>query len=361
MKDGKDALTTRRRGAGDTGEGKRTKGQLLGLDIGYGHTKIVTQDGERYVFPSVVAAIAPTAVDHYGAPVADDEVEVDGIRCIVGDRAVAQAHRYSDLHDVWWITPTYKAVIAQASKFIPPQSTVITGLPLSAYVAPKARQIVHDMVKHGLKAKRVMVSPQGVGAYYSDPAFYHPTNKVAIVDIGNWTTEFIAISGTNFIAQDSTGIQLGVSDIYAAVAHDLKDKLGRVVDPYEVERASRGNGDIRSQGRAYAQSSIDDRIGQLAKARAEHILAKMVDLWGSHAPDFETVLFCGGGAQLLFPYLKSYRDGAVLMKDAQYSNALGFLKIGEWAFAKELATALDDSRGLPPHEGATDPTRPVAV
>lgn len=343
MKDGKDDLSKRRRTSTDSVEGKKPKGKLVGLDIGYGHTKIVTHDGERQIFPSVVSAIAPTPVEHYGAPTVSDEVIVERIRCIVGERAIGAENRYMDLHNVWWITPTYKAIVAQASKVIPPHSTVVAGLPLSAYTATESREIVQDIVKTGLKAKRVLISPQGIGAYYSDRAICHPTNKVALVDIGNWTTELIAIAGTNFIDRRSLGVQLGVSDIYATVAQELTDKLGRAVDPSEVERSSRGNGDIRAQGRPYDQQSVDDRVSQLAKDRAAQILNKMVSLWGVHAADFETVLFCGGGAQLLFSYLKAYRDGAILMRDSQFANALGFLKIGELMFADEVLALCEEA------------------
>jgi plasmid segregation protein ParM len=360
MKDGNNELGRRRRSSADSGDTKKPTGKLVGLDIGYGHTKIVTHDGDRHIFPSVVSAIAPTPVEHYGAPTADDEVIVERIRCIVGERAIGAENRYMDLHNVWWITPTYKAIIAQASKFIPAHSTVIAGLPISAYTAAESRAIVEDLVKTGLKAKRVLVAPQGIGAYYSDRTIYHPTNKVALVDIGNWTTEFIAIAGKHFIDRRSLGVQIGVSDIYATVAHELTTKLGRPIDPSEVERSSRGNGDIRAQGRAYDQHAVDDRVSQLAKDRATQILSKMVSLWGAHAAEFETVLFCGGGAQLLFPYLKSYREGAILMNDSQFANAVGFLKIGELMFGDELATAVEKSTHSDPPV-PTDNVQPMAV
>ena len=124
------------------------------------------------------------------------------------------------------------------------------------------------------------------------------------------------------------GYVLGVHDIFEAVAHKLKGKLSRSVDPYEVERAYRDEGEIRYEGRAYHQETMKERVTALAKERAGQILAKMVDLWGPHAAAFESVLFCGGGAKLLFPFLKAFRVGSSLVADAQFANARGYLAIG---------------------------------
>ncbi len=363
MKESKDDSKKRRRGRTDETDLKKTPGQLIGLDIGYGFTKIVREDGECIRFPSAVAAIAPTAIESYGGPTADDEVVVERVRCIVGDRAIGKSDRFPNLHNVWWTGTAYKAIIAHATQWIPPQSTVVTGLPLHTFFAPEARAIVHDIVKSGMKAKTVLVSPQGVGAYYSDPTIQHPTNKVAIVDVGTWTTELIGMAGNDFLAHVSAGLVLGVSDIFATVAQELKEKLGRTVDPYEVERAARGEGDIRAQGRAYPQTAIDERITQLAKERASQILAKMTDLWGLHGADFETILFCGGGAQLLFPYLKTYREGVVLLKDAQFANARGFLQIADNLYGTEdrNAPVPPTSSQAPTMEPGSADSRPIAV
>jgi len=347
------------------GNGKAT-GLLVGLDIGYGFTKIIREDGERTMFPSAVAAIPPTILSCIGTVQADDEVVVERVRCIVGERAIGKDDRYSNLHNVWWTSTVYKAIIAHAKKWIPARSSIVTGLPLHNYIAPDARDIVRDIVKSGLQAKDVMIVPQGVGAYFSDPAFASPTTKVAIVDIGTWTTELIGMAGRDLLHEASAGHVLGVNDIFATIAHELKEKLGRLVDPYEVERAHRGEGEIRSQGRAYSQDTIQDRVTQLAKERAGQILAKMMDLWGPHAPAFESILFCGGGAKLLFSFMKQFREGCVLITDSQYGNARGYLAIAKDKYGEDTdeQATLPEALHLPPHTPAgadITPSPAVAV
>ncbi|MDE3041653.1 MAG: ParM/StbA family protein [Nitrospirota bacterium] len=313
------------------GNGKAA-GLLVGLDIGYGFTKILCEDGKRVMFPSVVAGVAPTMMSSIGDVQAEDEVVVERLRCIVGERAIGKDDRYSNLHNLWWTSMAYKAIIAHAKKWIPVRSSIVTGLPFKNYIAPDSRDIVREIVKSALHAQDVLIVPQGVGAYFSDPAFASPTTKVAIVDIGTWTTELIGMTGRDLLGEASAGHVLGVHDILATVAQELTPKLGRVVDPYEVERAHRGEAEIRYQGRAYPHDSIQERVTQLAKDRASQILTKMTDLWGPHAAAFESILFCGGGAKLLFPFLKQFRDGCVLMPDAQYANTRGYLAIAEYKY-----------------------------
>lgn len=315
-------------------------GLLIGLDIGYGFTKIIRADGRQTMFPSAVAAIAPTVMSHLGGVSARDEVVVERVRCIVGERAIGKDDRFTNLHNVWWTSTAYKALIAYAKQWIPARSSIVTGLPLHSYIAPDARQLVKDIVKTGLQARDVLVIPQGVGAFFSDPSFEHPTQKVAIVDIGTWTTELIGMAGQDLVSDASAGHVLGVSDIFSTVAGELKDRLGRVVDPYEVERAHRGEGEIRYQGRAFPKEHLIDRVGQLAKERAGQILAKMTDLWGPHAASFESILFCGGGATLLYPYLKSFREGSILVKEAQFANASGYLQVASNVFGTPAAAGL---------------------
>jgi len=319
---------TRRRATKSLDSPSKPRGQVVGLDLGYGFTKIVREDGPRLMFPSVVAAIAPTMMTQLNPVQEADEVLVDRIRYIVGERAIGHAERFSNVHTMWWTMPNYRALIAQAKKSIPDHACVVTGLPYEQYMAQQGNSHVADTIKAGLRAQHVTVIPQGVGAYFSDPALEHPRNKVALVDIGTCTTEFVAMTGHELISQGSTGLRLGINDIFSTVADELHDKLGRPVDPYEVERAYRGEEELRTQGRAVSQDLITTRVSQLAKDQAAHLLAKMTDLWGPHAAAYESVLFCGGGASLLFPFLKGFREGATLISDAQFANARGYLNVG---------------------------------
>lgn len=335
MSDTKKQSAGRREPKPDGNDNAPAPGRLVGLDIGYGFTKLVRDDEQRVMFPSAVAAIPPTILSSIGDAQAEDEVVVERVRCIVGERAIGKDDRYSNLHNVWWTSTVYKAIIGHAKKWIPARSSIVTGLPLHNYIAPDAREIVKDIVKAGLHAKDVLIVPQGVGAYFSDSSFANPTTKVAVVDIGTWTTELIGMAGRDLLDGASAGHVLGVNDIFATVAQELTDKLGRLVDPYEVERAHRDEGEIRYQGRAYPPKMIKERLTLLAKERAGQILAKMVDLWGPHAAAFESVLFCGGGAKLLFPFLKAFREGSVLIADAQFANARGYLAIAEHKYGAQ--------------------------
>ena len=73
--------------SGGNGDGNwKTPDLLVGLDIGYGCTKIIREDGHRVIFPADVAAIPPTILSRIGN--LDDEVVVERVQCIVGERAI---------------------------------------------------------------------------------------------------------------------------------------------------------------------------------------------------------------------------------------------------------------------------------
>jgi plasmid segregation protein ParM len=301
--------------------------KLIGLDVGYGFTKIVREDRDRFIFPSAVAPIPPSIVD-IGLNSCDEEVEIEGCRFLVGHKAIEAPFRFRDQYDSWWTSPAYKAIVRHASRWIPTGAHILTGLPLHVYTSQEARDQVRDVVKRGLHAADVTVVPQGVGAYFSELALVTSQQKVAIVDIGMRTTELVGMAGTQFLGNLSEGLVLGVTDLFATVAGDLTKQLGRPVDQYEVDRAARGEGEIRAQGRVHPHTDITERLKPLAKQRAIEIQQEMTRLWGTNAAAFDTVLYCGGGAQLLHVYLEGYRQGAIFLPDAQYANALGFLTIG---------------------------------
>lgn len=334
--------SSRRREPRSTDGSSKPRGPVVGIDLGYGFTKIVREDGQRLMFPSVAAAVAPTIMMQLHPMQDSDEVLVDDIRYIVGERAIGHAERFSNLHNMWWTLPHYRALIAQAKKFIPDGACIVTGLPLDKYMAQQGMGHVSQTIKSGLRAQHVTVIPQGVGAYFSEPTLEHPRNKVALVDIGTWTTEFVAMTGQDLISQASVGIRLGINDIFATVATELQAKLSRPVDPHEVERAHRGEEELRTQGRPVAHDYITDRVTQLAKESASQILAKMTDLWGPHAAAYEAVILCGGGAKLLYPFLKGFREGILVVSDAQFANARGYLNVGLRIYGPPPQIAYDD-------------------
>jgi plasmid segregation protein ParM len=300
---------------------------LIGLDVGYGFTKIVREDLNRVLFPSAVAPVPPSIVDIVLTG-GDEEIEVEGSRFLVGQKAIEAPFRFRDQYDSWWTSPAYKALVRYARQWIPSGGHILTGLPLHVYSAQEARDQVRDVIKRGLQAAEVTVLPQGVGAYCSQLESITTRERVAIVDIGMRTTELVGMAGMQFLGNLSGGLILGVTDLFAIVAEELTKELGRQVDPYEVDQAARGEAEIRAQGRVHPSANIIDRLQPLAQRRAEQVQQEMTRLWGAKAAAFDRVVYCGGGATLLYPHMDRYREGALLLPDAQYANAIGFLKIG---------------------------------
>ena len=223
------------------------------------------------MFPSVAAAVAPTIMMQLHPMQDSDEVLVDDIRYIVGERAIGHAERFSNLHNMWWTLPHYRALIAQAKKFIPDGACIVTGLPLDKYMAQQGMGHVAQTIKSGLRAQHVTVIPQGVGAYFSEPTLEHPRNKVALVDIGTWTTEFVAMTGQDLISQASVGIRLGINDIRLFYENDVRflEQFGlKALEPErvtarQIEAARRAiSRHIKRGGRIFIRIFPDKPISQ---------------------------------------------------------------------------------------------------
>ena len=319
----------------------RSNGEVpfIGLDVGYGYTKIVFEDGQRIIYPSLVAPVAVTSID-LGLSLSKSAVQVEGADYVVGEEAVQAGWRFREQYDGWWTSPTFKALVAFAARHVPEGAHVFTGLPLHVYASAAAQTQVAEVVRKGLRTNQVTVFPQGVGAFFAAIAA-HPGSEEgrnAFVDIGMRTTEFVGMSNRQFLSDLSCGKVLGVTELFARVAESLTHQHERTIDPYEVDLAIQGLRPIKVKGDNLAQKVIDETIEPLLKPFAERILSEMSRLWGPGAPSFDRVIFCGGGALILKPYLSGFRGRVEFLRDSQYANACGYLHFGRWVYQRTITS-----------------------
>lgn len=334
---------------------------FIGLDLGYGYTKIVFEDGRRILYPSLVAPVAITSID-LGLSLSESTVQVEGADYVVGEEAVEAGWRFHEQYDGWWTSPTFKALVAFAARHVPEGAHVFTGLPLHIYGSAAAQTQVAEVVRKGLRASQVTVFPQGVGAFFAAIAAYadYDEGRNAIVDIGMRTTEFVGMSNRQYLSDLSCGKVMGVKELFTRVAETLSQQHERRIDPYEVDLAIQGLRSIKVKGEGLAQKVIDDTLQPHLKPFAERILAEMARLWGPGAPSFDRVIFCGGGALMLKLYLTGFRAKAEFLKDSQYANAYGYLHFGRWVYQRGAAnTQSDPSQAGPDAQSEPEQHEPM--
>lgn len=111
----------------------------VGLDIGYGHTKVVTEDGRRIIFPSIAKKGEAIELDNLLGAKEDYIISINNGTWYVGEmarkessfatRAFEQTDRYND--------EAFQAMLSTALS-LATQGTdqdvmLVTGLPLSIY------------------------------------------------------------------------------------------------------------------------------------------------------------------------------------------------------------------------------------
>lgn len=331
----------------------------LGVDLGYGYTKAVSETGKRVLFASLVGSGRPRYLGGVFGPggsegLTDDlDVMIDGREYFIGDLARRESRDASRAFEQDKAAhPNTKVLLATAAALLADAKLgpvhLATGLPLRYYAAQKDRfkQVLEAMEaevqflsgpRKGqarlVKFSRITVFPQAAGAVYAallNDGQGGPKKgaMVALVDIGYKTTDFIAfeIGERLRVREDLSGtIETGISDVHRAVQMALVGITKAEVDPAEVETAIKG-GAIWYGGNMYDVAKIaEEARHEVARAIKDRVTLA----WGPKAKYFAAVYLAGGGAEELKPHLADYHPAQVIVPEAQFANALGFLKVAE--------------------------------
>lgn len=72
-------------------------------------------------------------------------------------------------------------------------------------------------------------------------------------------------------------------------------------------------------------------IADAAQPYAEDIVDQLHSLTNDQLGSMQRVLLCGGGAEIIYPYVKTLLDGIIevsILPNAEYCNASGYYKYG---------------------------------
>ena len=303
---------------------------LVGLDVGYGYVKIAWDD-HVVTYPSVVSPHEPTSI---ALTLGDQNnvVDIDGQEYQVGEEAVNAAFRFQEQYDSWWASPAYKALVAFAQRHIPHGSFLVTGIPLHIYTATKAQAQIQILVKQLLRTKHVEVLSQGIGAYCHVLHQYPDLHglRIALVDIGMRTTELVGMAGTQFLPRSSTGIVMGTGTVFQKAAYTISQKLGRTIDPYEIDWALREIKPLHVRGTTLNHGDVKEILQSDIKNFIERIQQEMTRLWDDRASSFDEMVFCGGGSTIFQQDLQALYPNALFIPDATFANVKGYLQYARW-------------------------------
>lgn len=302
--------------------------QAIGIDIGYGRTKVNT-GSEAFSFPSIVGNYQESVsigFDRGNLEV----VEIEGETFLVGESAKRHSSRHFTSRSRDWIsTIHYRALLkhslVKAGATRP--AVITTGLPVE-FRSDKDRlaAIVTDVAaKAGITAS-VYVLPQPVGAFFSllfdqNGAVLDgrlASSRVGILDVGFYTTDLMTIDGMSVVEKQIASFPNGVSTALEAIRQDLAEVHNLQLDIRRTEEAVR-RGKVAIFGE---EQDISPIIARRLRELETEIEGQAKTVWGN-AADLDRVILAGGGAAMLAPYLNLYRHATVLRNPAD-ANAAGF-------------------------------------
>lgn len=330
--------------------------QILGLDIGFGFTK-VTDGSQRRIFKSLVGEAPDIA---FREPLAGDarpdeprqHLALGDDAYFVGDLAERQSsvRQYTLDQDQLISEFARRLGVAALAQFAQDNEPlhVVTGLPVRYYRRHReglAKQLagshavrLYDAAgretRRTVKVERVRVVPQPFGSLFgamlndigkvSDASLAR--NKVGVIDVGFRTADYTVADRTRYSERASGTSEHGIAQAFELIAAALQEKSGVAVELYRLYQAV-AYGSIKIRGREYDLSQVTERtFSRLARAIAGEVNRLWEQDW-----DIDTILLTGGGGAALAPYLSPLVAGevrAIEAEDARFNNVAGYWKYG---------------------------------
>lgn len=319
---------------------------LVSIDIGYSHTKAMTVDSKKVIFPSVVGEIQHMQLN-LGSKNGYIQLGTQAGEWLIGQGALEQSIYQTRRKDREWInTPEYDALLLGALSELTSASNVaihlVSGLPV-AYFADhqvlagklmKSHNIRRAGRKFGQKItlEDVIFLPQGLAAVLSEALDERgkvipgplAEGTVGLVDVGGHTVNFATFKELRAITKQTTSIDAGMWTVLAEIGKRINAAFpGQDLAGHELIEVMK-TGDIRHNGRRQDVAGI---VADVLAPFTRRIQAEITQIWGS-AVRLDELLVAGGGAWAIGPALiEKYTQGRIV-RNPQWANAEGYLRYG---------------------------------
>jgi len=320
----------------------------ISVDVGYGWTKALSEDGRKVSFPSAVArAITDTTAGLF--PSLPYEVKINGSGWFVGERAKqcvscltlpGQSRKNGEVHDILLLTAVYLAGAGENGD----KPELAVGLPLAYFKSQRDWLAEHVRVlnawvgtngteKH-VAFSKVEVFPQGAGilALCDDL----PTRgNMLLVDTGTYTTEFLLFEARQVdgrvryipIPDACSSIEVGVHAVHQALAIAWREKTGTPLPDRMVEEVAQAAAKGNTIPHAGKQVDLSKHYQIAVKQAASAIEAGIKAVLQGRADFVAKTVLAGGGAHVFGSHLRLVFPCAETLPDPVFGNARGYLRL----------------------------------
>ncbi len=327
----------------------------IAVDLGYGYTKGINQDGVKIIFPSVVGAAHHRELkDLFGKSMSNNldnihiqlkEGDLEG-EYFVGRLAfdsLSKSYAF-DSNKIWHEnTIVNLATVSALLGGGKGELLLVTGLPLQFYKNQQRefssflKMFDAEVTMKGenelpqtIRFARSAVFPQAAGAIYQavaeHPQLKHPPGStIAVVDVGFRTTDFIVVRiGTPLETVEALSgtIETGMSHLNRVFAEQYFAETGKQADFAQVTRYLANGCTFYFNGHKYDLSQkMESAKAELAKTIKDGLIAN----WRDAYQDFRAVIFVGGGSRELMNLFQKQFSAAMTVSNPQFANTQGFL------------------------------------
>ncbi|MDE2299668.1 MAG: PRTRC system protein D [Burkholderiales bacterium] len=315
------------------------------VDVGYGHTKVVTgiagnkfSDIRCASFPS---RAYPSPRDPSKSLGADGRktfaIPINGLFYEVGPDVMlaADAFRAAQIHGDYIDTPQYLALARGALRMMKVDAIdlLVVGLPVAHFAAKKAalEKLMtgrHDvgggktvMVRQAL----AMAQPNGALVDYAaqhDKVEAMENEHSLVIDPGSRTFDWLVARGMKLSHKRSHSIDRGVSNILQLIADDVSEEIGVPYTNLEnIDLALRTGKGLTVYQRTY---NIE-RMKPMVEIIAQEAVAAMIGRIGA-SYNVQHVILVGGGAFLFKKAVKAaFSTHQILgVKEPMFANVRGY-------------------------------------
>lgn len=349
----------------------------IAIDLGYGFTKAINQDGDELVFPSLVgsghnrplANATPYTHAKLNKSVLDElDVEICEIRgrgelitkgekeeFFIGELARRESRDVSyAFADNKIAHPNTRALLLTACSLLMKKENepihLVTGLPVQHYSIQKGelerylRGLRYQVrfnsgpwkgVERVVSLEKVTIFPQAGGALYSEflnpdgsikaPALLDSATLIGIVDIGFKTTDYVVLDaqhGLDYMNDYSGTIKAGMNHAYLAIKRVIENTTQETIDMADLDQAILQKS-ITCRGVVY---DLKDAIQKAYAALAKSIIDRLEINWPKKN-FYSHVFLAGGGGLALADYFKNIHHNVQVVTSAQIANARGYLAL----------------------------------
>lgn len=322
----------------------------IGLDIGYGHTKIITDQGSRVCFPSVAKQGEKQHYDKMLYNTDDYLVTINNDVWYIGKMALRENQFATRAFDGTgrYNSPAFKAMLATALAACNSDNDemlLVTGIPLASYNETKdefeaflngfSARVEISGREQFVKVNHAYVFPQAAGIFFNPKSMLAITENAAvgsivtIIDIGYRTTDVAAFEydGTrhNFLSDYSFTVDQGMVGIFREMSKIIANDIKAFEVGFDIAENVFASGTYRAE---------DKDIGyrETCNIIAEKVVSSITDAYRLKRPSgakSNIVVLAGGGSIALKEQLLKAFPYAISVEDAQFANAVGFLEVGK--------------------------------